>query len=161
VGAVAAEVLVDFFEASDEVEDMGAWVGAAGCGAKMCAAAKGARVVDEAAGGFRIEHRANAVITGGEGFSTGGAEGVGGDEGFSVGELWCFTGEFEMTTVGAEGTGALERAGCEVGVDFSNFAGGCGFSSGERIGCGHGIRDFGGGAFFGKDGGFPQEVHHR
>lgn len=44
-----------------------------------------------------------------------------------------------MAAVGAEGAGALEGADCEVGVDFSNLAGGGGFCSGERIGCGHGL----------------------
>ncbi len=156
MGAVAVEVLVDFFKAADEVEDMGAGIGASGRGAKMCAAAEGARFVDEAAGGFRVEEGTGAVGAGGEGFSAGGAEGVGGDEGFAVGELRGFAGELEMAAVGAEGAGALEGAGCKFGVDFSNLAGGVGFCSREWIGRGHGIRDFGGGAFFGKDGGFPQ-----
>lgn len=91
---------------------------------------------------------------GGKGCSAGGAEGVGCDEGFAASEEWGFAGELEMAAVGAEGAGALEGAGCEVGVDFSNLAGGGGFRGGKRIGSGHGIRDFGGGAFFGKDGGF-------
>ena len=112
MGTVAAEVLVDFLEAADEVEDMGAGVGAAGCGAKMCAAAEGTRLVDEAAGGFRVEEGAGAGGVGGECCSASGAEGVGGDEGFCVGEVWGFTGEFEMAAVGAEGAGALEGAGC-------------------------------------------------
>ena len=136
------------------LEDMGSWVRAPGCGAEVGAAPEGARVVDEAAGSFRIEQWTSTVITGGEDFAAGGAEGVGGDEGFCVGEVWGFAGELEMAAVGAEGTGALEGAGCEVGVDFSNLAGGVEFRGGEWIGRGHGIRDFGGGAFFGKDGGF-------
>lgn len=82
--AVAAEVLVDFLEAADEVEDMCAGIWAAGRGAKMRAAAEGARVVDEAAGGFRVEEGTGAVGAGGEGFSAGGAEGVGGDECFAA-----------------------------------------------------------------------------
>ena len=161
MGAVAAEVLVDFLEAADEVEDMGAEVGASGRGAKMCAAAEGARFVDEAAGGFRVEEGAGAFGACGESCSAGGAKGVGGDEGFCVGQVWGFTGELEMAAVCAKGAGALEGAGCEVGVDFSNLAGGVEFRGGEWIGRRHGIRDFGGGAFFGKDGGFPREVCRR
>jgi len=139
VGAVAAEVLVDFLETADEVEDMGAGIGAAGGSAKMGATAERARFVDEAAGGFRVEEGTGAGCVGGEGSSAGGSDGIGGDEGFAAREEWGFSSELEMAAVGAEGAGALEGAGREVGVDFSNLAGGVGFSCGEWIGRGHGI----------------------
>jgi hypothetical protein len=53
--AVAAEVVVDFLEAVDEVEDMGAGIHAAGGLAKVGAAAEGAGFVDEATGGAGVE----------------------------------------------------------------------------------------------------------
>jgi len=53
--AVAVEAGVDFFQAADEVQDLGSRVGAAGGGAEMRAATEGAGFVDQATGGFGIE----------------------------------------------------------------------------------------------------------
>jgi hypothetical protein len=78
----------------------------------MCAAAEGARFVDEATGGFRVEEGAGAFGAGGEGCSSGGAEGVGGDEGFAARKEWGFSSELEMAAVGVEDAGAVEGAGC-------------------------------------------------
>ena len=130
MGADIAEGLVDFFEAADEVEDMSAGIGTAGGGAKVCAAAEGARFVDEAAGGFRVEEGAGAVGAGGKGSAARGTEGVGGDEGFAACEEWCFAGELEMATVGAESAGAFEGTGVKVNVNFFDFACGAGFRGG-------------------------------
>jgi hypothetical protein len=117
-------VAVDFLEAVDEVEDMGAGIHAAGGLAEVRAAAEGAGVVDETAGGSGVEKGAGAVFTDGEGFSACGAEGFGGDEGFAAREVGDFSGELELAAPGAEGALALEGAGCEVGVDFFHRGGG-------------------------------------
>ena len=122
--SVAAEVVVDFLEAVDEVEDMGAGIHAAGGLAEVGAAAEGAGLVDEATGGAGIEQGAGAVFADGEGFSAGGAEGFGGDEGFAAREVGDFSGELELAASGAEGALALEGAVCEVGVDFFHRGGG-------------------------------------
>ena len=122
--AVAAEVVVDFFEAVDEVEDMGAGIHAAGGLAEVGAAAEGAGFVDEATGGAGIEQGAGAVFADGEGFSACGTEGFGGDEGFAAREVGDFSGELELAAPGAEGALALEGARREVGVDFFHRGGG-------------------------------------
>ena len=56
VGAVASEVLVNFFETADEVENMVAGIGAAGGCAEMRAATEGAVV-----GGGRPTYNFRAV----------------------------------------------------------------------------------------------------
>jgi hypothetical protein len=103
-GAGAAELFVEGFEFSDEIEDVGAGVGAAGGVAEVGAATEGAMRVNGAAHVF-AEERAGPVRGLGDGFTAGGAPACGGGDGFPLGEVRGFAGEFEAATLGAAEAG--------------------------------------------------------
>lgn len=116
-GAFAAERAVEIFEAVDEVHDFAARVGAAGCGAKVGAAAEGSAFVNPAASAGAIEQRARAVGAFGQAGASGRPPRLGRHECLAFGEIRRLAGQFEMAALGAGDAPALDRAGGEVGIN--------------------------------------------
>jgi hypothetical protein len=123
--AVAIEVGVDFFEASDEVEDLVSRVGTSSGCAEMRAATKGAGFVDQAAGGFGIKQRAVSVVGLGQVFAASGAEGFSGNEGFAACEAGDFPCEMELAAFGAEAAISLQWTRGEFSIDLMNLGDSC------------------------------------
>jgi hypothetical protein len=126
--AVAAEGLVEVFQAVDEVDDFLSRVGPAGGGAEVGAAAKWAAVVDQAASGFLLQEGAYTVGSGGEAPIAGAPPGFGGGERFAFGQERGAAGQFELAALRPADAVALDGAAAQFVVDLPDL-GDCGIGS--------------------------------
>ncbi len=121
VRAISAEVVVDLFETADEIENFATCDRAAGGGAKMCAAAEWAIVVDEAIAGGRVEHGTGAIRIFRERFAAGGAKCARGDDRFAFRQVRSATGQFKMATFGLARAVPLNRTLRKIDIDLAHF----------------------------------------
>ncbi len=133
---VAAEPFVERFQALDEVGHLPARDHAAGRRAKVCAAAKGAEVVNRAAV-VDAERRAGAVRTGLELLATRGTDTLGGQQGLAPGQHRRAAGLAKLATAGEGPTVALGRSIGQIPVNRPHLGEGVS-ETGGRLPAGHG-----------------------
>jgi hypothetical protein len=111
---------VGIFQSADEVDYLAAGVRSTGGSAEVGAAAEGAVLVDEAAGGGAVEEGAGSILALRQRLAAGCLEGAGGKEGFSPGQVGSFSGQLKVAALGAKLTGTGDWTIGQILVDGAN-----------------------------------------
>ena len=108
MGAVSTKIRVDLLKLTNEIENLFPIHGPSGGLAEVGAATEGAGFINEAFLGLRLQEGAGAVGGLGQMFSACSPKGLGGEEGFSTGELGYFSGKLKLAALGSPQAGALD-----------------------------------------------------
>ena len=117
MGAVPAELGIDFLKPTDEVEDFLALHRAASRLAEVGAAAEGSGIIDEAFVGLGLEKGTGPVGGFWQMFSAGSAKAMGYEQGFPSGQLGSFSREFELAAFRSTKAVAPDRSLGEIGIN--------------------------------------------
>src|SRR5438552_13588171 len=96
---IAAQISIDFFQASNEIQNFFPWNQTACRFAEMRPTTERPVRVDHTAPRLRLEQRTSAILPHRQLLASSGAKRLGGQQGFSLGEFGRQTGEPELTAL--------------------------------------------------------------
>ncbi len=133
MGAISSQVEIDLFQTTDQRQDLVALDGSASVLAKMGPAAEGARFINQALPRIGLQHGASPIRTHGQGFSAGGPKRLGGEEGFTPGELGDFSGKPKLAAFRSAQAVSLDRPAGQLRINGTDFLKTCCMAFHEEI----------------------------
>jgi hypothetical protein len=118
---VSVQRKIDMFESADEIDHIAARDWSAGRGAKMRAASKRSRFVNQAIARFSLKHWARSISILRKQFPASGAKRFGCEQRFAFRQIRSAPGQFEMATLGSAQAIALDRSLRKIDIYISHF----------------------------------------
>ena len=109
MGAISSQIGIDLFQTTDQRQDLVALDGPARVLAKMGPASEGPRFIDQALPRTDLQHGTSPIRTQERRFSTGGPKRLGGEKGFTPGQLGNFSGKPKLAAFRSAETVSLDR----------------------------------------------------